>query len=213
MTSLIGTHQIPCISDDDYAAYALYMQCVANQVEGELVANRDAALSVLERPVRVWLCSDTQTEGSASGTSPDAVLYSYHYPATFGNTTFSTLNLRGWWRIGALWRCTSNTPVVGNARLFSMATFPAGETVRGQESGNWVTRAQDIVWETNTTGGESLYVEYDVFNPSDPAVPVGGTSMRTEFSIGVEFTGSETVTFNGILWAIYLGDTPSISIT
>lgn len=213
MTTLIGTHEIPCIDDNDFAAYALYMQCVANQVEDELVANRDAAQATLQRPVRVWRATQTQTEGSASGFSPNAINYTYNFPATFGATDFSTLNLAGWWRIGGLWRCTSNTPVVGNARIFSMATFPAGETVRGQESGNWVVRAQDIVWETNTTGGESLYIEYDVYNPGDPAQPVGALSMRTEISVGVEFTGSETVTFNGTLWAVYLGDTPSISIT
>lgn len=213
MTQLIGPHQIPCLDPTDYAAYALYMQCVANQMEDELVANRDAALSVLQRPVRVWRATQVQTEGSASGFSPDAVVYSYHYPAIFGNTTFSTLNLRGWWRIGGLWRCTSNTPVVGNARMFSIATFPASETVRGQESNNWVARAQDITWETNTTGGESLYAQYDVYNPGDPAQPISATSMRTEISVGVEFTGSESVTFNGTLWALYLGDTPSISIT
>lgn len=213
MTELIGTHDIPCLDPTDYAAYALYMQCVANQIEDELVVNQDAALTVLERPVRVWRALQTQTEGSASGFSPAAVVFSYHYPATFDNTTFSTLNLKGWWRIGGLWRCTSNTPVVGNARMFSMAVFPAGETVRGQESNNWVARVQDITWETNTTGGESLYAQVDVYNPGDPAVPVGGTSMRTELSVGVEFTGSETVTFTGLLWAIYLGDTPSISIT
>lgn len=213
MTDLIGTHQVPCIGDEDYAAYALYMKCVANQVEGDLVANRDAALATLQRPIRVWRATQTQTEGSASGFSPDAINYTYHYPATFGATTFSTLNLQGWWRIGGLWRCTSNTPVVGNARIFSMATFPANETERSQESENWVARAQDITWETNTTGGESLYVQYDIYNPGDPDQPVGSASMRTEISVGVEFTGSETVTFNGLLWAIYLGDTPSVSIT
>lgn len=213
MTELIGTHQVPCIGDDDYAAYALYMKCVADQVEASLVANQEAALAVLQRPVRVWRATQTQTEGSASGFSPDAILYTYNYPASFGATDFSTLNLQGWWRIGGLWRCTSNTPVVGNARMFSMATFPNNETVRDQESGNWVARAQDITWETNTTGGESLYIEYDVYNPGSPGAPIGDISMETEISVGVEFTGSETVTFNGLLWAIYLGDTPSVSIT
>jgi hypothetical protein len=210
--TLIGTHEIPCLDDNDYAAYALQMQCVANRIEDELVANRNAALSVLQRPVRVWRCTQLNTEGSASSFSPDAINYSYHYPASFG-IAFATLNLRGWWRIGGLWRCTSSAPVVGNNRIFSLATFPANTSVRSQTSNNWVARAQDITWETNTTGGESLYVQYDVFNPGDPEQPIGAASMRTEMALSVENSGSETVTFTGTLWCVYLGDTPSISIT
>jgi hypothetical protein len=35
--------------------------------------------------------------------------------------------------------------------------------------------------------------------------------MRMEVAIACESNGVETVTFNGVLWAIYLGDTPPIS--
>jgi hypothetical protein len=43
-------------------------------------------------------------------------------------------------------------------------------------------------------------------------VGVNDVGMRMEVGIEVENGGVETVTFNGILWAAYLGDTPSISI-
>ena len=99
MTELIGTHEIPCLSDTDYAAYALYMQCLAEQVEDQLVANQAAVDSVLQRAVRVWFYNDAFSQGGAgAGESVSGMLFSANYPANFADTTLATLNLRGWWR-------------------------------------------------------------------------------------------------------------------
>jgi hypothetical protein len=112
MTELIGTHEIPCPSDTDYAAYALYMQCLAEQVEAQLVANAEAADSVLHRPVRMWFYSDDLPDGSAALLSgADGVQFSLNYPATFSNSIAATLNRRGWWRFNAV-PVPSSAPVV-----------------------------------------------------------------------------------------------------
>lgn len=215
MTELIGTHEIPCLSDTDYAAYALYMQCLAEKVEAQLVANRAAVDAALQRAVRVWDFSDAITQGSASGTeSADGTQYSLNYPASFGATTLATLNLRGWWRIGALLRAVSSAPVAGNNRMLSFAIFPPNtvSSERDMTSGAWALKLQDITWETNTGNGETLYTTGEIYNPSDPDVGPNEIGMRMSLGISVENSGVETVTFSGIFWAIYLGDTPSISV-
>lgn len=212
MTELIGTHEIPCLSDTDYAAYALYMQCLAEQVEGQLVTNLAAAQAVLHRAIRVWDYSDAIPQGSASSSSPNSVQYSLNYPATFSD--FATLNLRGWWRIGALLRVTSSAPVLGNNRILSLAIYPPNtpSSQRDMISGFWALKLQDITWESNTGNGETLYTSGEVYNPSDPSAGVNDIGMQMRLAVSVENGGAETVTFAGIFWAIYLGDTPSISI-
>ena len=214
MTELIGTHDIPCLSDTDYAAYALYMQCLAEQVEQQLVTNQVAAEAALHRAVRVWFFTDTANQGSAGVITPDGALSSVNYPADFANNVLATLNLRGWWRIGLTFRCVSNTPVVGNNRLISFAIFPTNtpEALRTMDSGAWALKLQDISWESNTGVGETLYTSGEVYNPGYPAVGTDQIGMRMLAAISVENTGVETVTFTGRVWAIYLGDTPSIEI-
>ena len=215
MTELIGTHEIPCLSDTDYAAYALYMQCVAEQVETQLAANRAAVDAVLHRAVRVWGYSDSLAQGLSAGTEFGSnVQYSLNYPATTSPNRLATLNLRGWWRIGALLRTVSNTPVAGNNRILTLAIFPPNtvSSERNMTSGAWSLKVQDITWETNTGNGETLYTTGEVYNPSDPDVGPNEVGMQMALGISVENSGVETVTFSGIFWAIYLGDTPSISI-
>ncbi len=214
MTELIGTHEIPCLSDTDYAAYALYMQCLAEQVEQQLVANQAAAETALHRAIRVWFFSDTATQGSAATINPDGVLFSLNYPADFADTIPATLNLRGWWRIGLAFRCVSNAPVLGNNRLISFAIFPTNTpaALRNMNDDAWALKLQDVSWESNTGSGETLYTSGEIYNPGYPAVGADQIGMRLLTAISVENTGAETVTFTGNAWAVYLGDTPSIEI-
>jgi hypothetical protein len=215
MTELIGTHETPCLSDTDYAAYALYMKCVAEQVEGQLVANQEAAESVLNRAARVWFYNDAFSQGGASSSgSASGILYSVHYPATFSDGLLATLNLRGWWRIGMLLRAISDTPVLNNNRVANLAIYPPNTPTSLQDfdSGAWTLRLEDITWESNTGNGETLYTSGEVFNPGDPSVGANDVGMRMRQSISIENSGAEVVTISGIYWAIYLGDTPSIDI-
>lgn len=215
MTELIGTHEIPCLSDTDYAAYALYMRCLAEQVEAQLVANQEAADTALHRAIRVWNYSDSVSQGSgAAGAAMGSVLFSLNFPASFGDTNLATLNLRGWWRIGFLLRATSSAPVLNNNRVSNLAIFPPGtpSSLRTLDSGAWALNLQDITWESNTGNGETLHSSGEIYNPGDPSVAPDDFGMRMRQSISVENSGVETVTFTGIYWAIYLGDTPSISI-
>lgn len=46
----IGTHGLSCLSDEDYAAYALLMQCNALAADEALAADRDALTAAQSRP-------------------------------------------------------------------------------------------------------------------------------------------------------------------
>lgn len=50
MSTAIGTHDLSCIGDDDYAAYAMSMQCNAEAANAALVASQDSFNSYLDRP-------------------------------------------------------------------------------------------------------------------------------------------------------------------
>lgn len=215
MTELIGTHQIPCIADTDYAAYALYMRCVAEQVEAQLLANRDAASESLHRPMAVWQSSQNLTQGSGSYNDSSTFLYGYNWAPTFSLSTLATLNRQGWWLIGAAIECTSSAPVVGNNRTFAMNIYPPGlaPAYYGFAAGAPYALAslQDVTWETGTSpSGEDLYLTTNVYCAADPNAGPNDKGMQFVRGFSVENSGAETVTFLGTFWAIFLGDTPLI---
>lgn len=45
---------LPCLSDEDYAAYALYMQCLAEQIDGLLTEKNDALEVFRNRYAGMW---------------------------------------------------------------------------------------------------------------------------------------------------------------
>lgn len=214
MTDLIGTHQVPCISDTDYAAYALYMRCVAEQVEAALIVNRGAASDALHRPMAVWTTSDAQQQGTTGASDSGTFLYGYNWAPTYNLNVLATLNRQGWWLIGAIVHCTSSAPVVGNNRLLSVNVYPAGlaASYYGFAAGApfAVASLQDTTWETNTGGGEDLFITTNVYCAVDPNGGPNDKGMQIQRGQAVENSGAETVTFAGTYWAIFLGDTPLI---
>ena len=218
MTTLIGTHQIPCLDDTDYAAYALYMKCVAEQVEDALVANLAKATTALNRPVIMWQVDDTLSNGGGSSTSSaSAVSFSHNWPSTFSPLVLATLNRQGWWQIGALCHCVSSAPAVGvgNNRIMSLGIYPPGTppSLVDFTAGASVALAtmQDTTWESNTTvSGEDLFISTNVYSAIDPNTSEDGLGIRLLRGYSVENGGAENVTFTGLMWAIFLGDTPQI---
>lgn len=214
MTELIGANQVPCISDTDYAAYALYMRCLADQVEDALLASQIAAAASLHRPMAVWQFSESLLPGSGSAGGSYTFLYGYNWAPTYSLNTTATLNRRGWWLIGALVHCTSNTPVSGNNRLLTLRAYPPGLSAAyyGFAAGApyALVTLQDVTWETNTGGGEDLFVTTNIYCAADPNAGEDDKGCQLWYGSSVEFNGVETVTFSGYTWAIFLGDTPLI---
>ena len=212
---LIGEHEIPCLEDTDYAAIALYMQCLAEQVEAELVSNQTQIEAVFDRPFAMWQVTSVLPQGSGSNTtSANAMLASYHFNQTFSATSMSTINTRGWWQIGAHIHATSDAPAggAGNNRILALYVFPAGTatSLLTFTSGEHEVALQDITWESNTATGEDVRAVCDVYNSGDPNVGPNDFGMRIRIGFSVENGGAENVTFSGFVWAAYLGDTPAI---
>jgi len=214
MTELIGTHQVPCISDTDYAAWPLLMQCIANQVEESLIANRDAANAALHRPVAVWQRSENFLQGVAGSGGTSIFLYGYNWSPTYNLNTLATLNRQGWWLVGGIVHCTSSAPVAGNNRILSLNVYPPGlaPAYYGFDVGGpfAAVSLQDVTWETNTTGGEDLFIATNVYCAADPNAGPDDKGMQIFYGLSVENSGAETVTFLSTFWTIFLGDTPLI---
>ena len=214
MTELIGTHQVPCISDTDYAAYPLLMQCIANQVEAALSANADAASAALHHPLAVWQQSQNLTQGTGSASQSATFLYGYNWSPTYNLNVLATLNRQGWWLFGGIVHCTSSAPVAGNNRTLSMNIYPPGlaPAYYGFTAGApfAVASFQDVTWETNTGGGEDLFIASNVYCAADPNAGPDDKGMQIQLGLSVENSGAETVTFLQTYWTIFLGDTPLI---
>lgn len=213
--NFVGENGIICLDDDDYAAYAMYMQCLGEQVEGFLAADISAASASLSRPMAVWRDTQNISQGGGSSTGGSStLLYSYNWAPTFNANITATLNRQGWWLIGALSLAVSNTPVVNNHRILSMNIYNATTTsgFYNFTDGTPIAQAamQDIIWETNTTNGESLHIAVDQYCSPNPNAGPNDQGLQIVTGLQVENSGAETVTFTTTIWAIFLGDTPLI---
>jgi hypothetical protein len=203
-------HGIPCLELEDYAAYALYMKCVAEQVEARVVADQAAVTAMLERPVAMWTNSSVLVTGQTFSPGLGAPSTSYRWNAASG---FGTLNQKGWWHIGMYSHIVSSAPVVNNHRtgqLYVWGPYVGQDDIDDLNPGAALAILQDVTWEANTGDGEDILSSLMVYNP--------GASRRTETEIGLPFTlvlsvetgGVENVTFTSTVWASYMGDTPAI---
>jgi len=90
----VGSHGLSCISDDDYAAYALSMQCNAQATDSALDAVNDAMATAAARP---WILVtnansivvDDQSGGGTVG--PNGVVGEVLYPQA-GTSVVTTTN-------------------------------------------------------------------------------------------------------------------------
>lgn len=205
-------HNIPCLESEDYAGFALYMKCLAEQVEARVVADQAAVADVLERPVAIWTVTTVLAAGSSLTTPLSAPSTSYRWQA---GVTNGTLNLRGWWHIGMYVHCVSSAPVVGNHRTGQLYVWQPDAPQSDINAFNTDVAAavlQDVTWESNTGDGEDILSSLVVYNP--------GTMLRTATEAGLSFTygisteaaGAENVTFSATIWAAFMGDTPTIQL-
>lgn len=205
-------HNIPCLENEDYAGFALYMQCLAEQVEARVVADQVAVATFLERPVAIWTDSTVLAAGSATTGPLGAPSTSYRWTPGVNN---GTLNLRGWWHIGMYIHCLSSAPVANNHRtgqLYVWQPDAPQDDINSLNADAAAAVLQDVTWESNTGDGEDLLSSLLVYNP--------GTLLRTGSEIGMSFvygiateaSGVENVTFSATIWAAFMGDTPEIEV-
>jgi hypothetical protein len=92
----IGSHGLSCIGDDDYAAYALSMQCNAQAIDSALDGVSDSMAAAAARP---WLLTTNATsivvdDQSGGGTvGPNGVVGEVLYPQVGSSVTTTASGL------------------------------------------------------------------------------------------------------------------------
>ena len=197
-------HQVPCLSDEDPAAVALYMKCLAEQIDQDLQDRVDAADAFLHRPASVWEISGTVSSPGFSTLSGGSLFFRYNWPLI--STSRSIPNIRGFWHVGVNVHATASGAVTANSRriLRLRVNKVAFSTSR------WATFT-DKEWESNTGSGENLLAQGTFFFPGI----VGDTTIEgAVLNVMYESGNANDLNIDATLshlWAYYMGDTPQIA--
>lgn len=202
---------LPCLEGTDMAAVALYMQCLAEQVESTLVADSAAYTSFLNPPVAVW----TNTVNQATLADRDFFTFntvsSNNWPTVPSATAPSLPNVRGWYYIGANANIVDPTAPVANEYRAIVLTATQNAGITGDPVIGSFTSTE---LESATTNGENILVAGTVFfasgDFSDPDPVDLELQYRTSTSVLDPATTTQTPAIR--LWVVYLGDTPEIGV-
>lgn len=95
MSTPVGTHGLSCIGDDDYAAFALSMQCNADAIDAALAEQQAALSAALARPwISVVNSAIITVPNAAAGgtTGPDGAVGVTMRPGSGSGTPITTTN-------------------------------------------------------------------------------------------------------------------------
>jgi hypothetical protein len=199
--------ELPCPDDTDMAAVALYMQCLAEQVETTLDAQADEFNAFLRVPTAVWQATSTQLIDAGSYINFTTVTSDY-WPTTPSPTAPSLPNLRGWYYIGFGTSLTDASPVVDQ---MLQITLYAAQNV-GIVGDPILGRFTDTVWQSNT-GGENPLVAGTVFFPGGDFTSPAPVDLSVQFFTQTLASPINTgLVPNPRLFVVYLGDTPEIGV-
>lgn len=200
--------KLPCLDGSDYAAYALYMQCLGEQVDTILGDQLDAFTEFQMRPSALWTASATHTAFNGSPLTNFVLTFSTNWPGGVPPVSPTLGNLRGWWQVGANVNLISSGAVTLNTyrRLDLEVNPPIGAP--GFPADKVFT---DNSWESNTGNGENLLSSGTVYTTgSDSTSPLAGGFLvaRTFNNNAVNLV--TTLTPPATIWATYIGDSPEI---
>lgn len=197
---------LPCPEGSDMAAVALYMQCLAEQVEDTLVTQSASFTSFLDAPVAIWTAG-TQTLSSTQDVAFTAVT-SNNWPTVPVASAPSLPNLRGWYYIGANVNLVDATPAVDQDRALVLSAIQNTGVISGSGT---LAQFEDIVLESNTGGENVLPAGTVFFAGGDFTSPNPVDLYLTYFQgVGLGNTVDVSATPQARLWVVYLGDTPQI---
>jgi hypothetical protein len=203
-------YDLPCLDDDDYAAYALYMQCLAQRMDDELTARAELLQSFTHRPTAIWRTSSAQTGIPDNAwwliMSPSVLFTARNWPVAIDNAPFLP-PVRGWWQIVA----TTNLVASGAVNFDSLRALridvyaPIGSPVNTPPD-----QFYDESWASNSTNGENLLATGIVYN--DPITDWYRTRTIDTFvqHNNTSSTLNSTQTPPTTVAVTYLGDTPEI---
>lgn len=205
-----ANQNLPCPDGTDMAAVALYMQCLAEQIEGELVEATTAYTTFLNPPVAIWTTSSPQVLTDATFLTFTQVT-SNNWPTVPDPTSPSLPNLRGWYYIGANANMVDGTPAANDDRSLILSAYQNTGIVSGDGE---LARFQDTTLESNTTNGENVLPAGTVFFAGGDFTSPSPVDLTLQFRQGVGLANPVTTTLTPAvrLWVVYLGDTPQIGV-
>lgn len=215
MTEQIGTHGLSCVSDTDYAAFALAMQCNALAVEDALVTVSNPIETAVTRPWVYVTNTDPIVVDDSSGSgfagplgltgelfpSPGAINYSVQasgIPVPYGMLEGNFLP-RGIYLIGTTVSWTLGATTANSLRQLMVYGIPEENGIVNQQDFTDLFRNHDYQGDGGASGALMTAGILDARN-GDIAV-VEAFFMHTN-------TASDLTIATGAwkLWAVHLGE-------
>lgn len=201
-------HKLPCLGNEDYAAYALYMQCMAQRLEDEFTERGDLLAAAARKPTAIWKAQSAQTgipDNAWWIVSGLTLSSAYNWPVLVSNPALPPL--RGWWQVVANVNMIASGAVnFDTLRALRIEIYPPIGSPRGTPTDYYY----DETWAPNSPNGDNLLVTAIVYN--DPITDWRNTRTIDVFMQhnNTSSTMSTTLTPPATVAITYLGDTPEI---
>lgn len=211
MTTIIGDHGLFCIGDDDYAAFALAMQCNAQAIDVALSSANGALTGALNRP---WVSVVTTTvatidDDQGGGTIGPGGLIGELIQTTGGgsgsplvtrnNFPTSSSNIpAGIWLVGSSVNWTFGATTANSYRQIYTMGVPVIGGVANVAFGDQIFRMRDYQGDGGATGALTSVGMIDTRNGNYNSFTsfVSHANVASDMSVAVG---------NWRLWATYLG--------
>lgn len=207
---------LPCLSPDDYAAYATYMQCLAEDLEAKFSEKNDTLMGVRNSYAGVWrntaaLVSDGSGLWTFGPSQVANLFWNDPFNSPSAGTGAATDPLRfqfpgmvagGLYQVGATVFYNQGATANSTRQLLGLAYFSSNTGLVQGVSINVAT-------EESLSGGEPLFADYQIELTSREITPLSGNFGTP---IGFVMSGFEgdagtiTVPIGGLtIYAVFIG--------
>lgn len=217
----VGTHGLNCPDGEDYAAIALYMQCVSDTLDSQLQTQLTTAQGFSTQPTIIAFPNAVKSV-PASGSAADVFT-----TVTFNNSTFMDLvlepaNARNYIRIGSP---VGVIPAVPYPRGLYMVGVCMSQTAAGAVTAysrrevqvdvvdqsspltnQTIYTINDTTYETSTGGVERQLVKFPIYLTGSVGVQVRAIAINSNIPSAVN------VATNALFWVTYVGPADLVEV-
>ena len=207
MTRQVGDHGLFCLDDDDYAAYALGMQCNAEAADAALTDQISVFTDFSTRPYGAFFNTNARVifdDNSGGGIGPEGLVGESQIMGAGATGSFNriTNGVGGWplgfYLIGASINWTVATPNNGTRRMLMVYGV---DTINGFS--NAATTFTDLYVATDYEGGTGGTGALTVCGMLENDGNLG--SVQSHFTHGNTGSTINVAAGNWRTWAMYLG--------
>lgn len=209
--------KIPCLDDEDYAAYALYLKCLAEQLEDKFTEQFDALDSFRNRFAGVWRNDAAMTVSALTNLTVNPALKEIFWndpnnPSRDGaGTTTDPVHFTFPGRVsGGLYEIGFSMAMNQGVDAGSLR---ASEIIMlfNTDFGFFSSTGTIIEVEESLSGGEfmtsSMIIPYDKLTPITPGLATFGLPFGFRMSAFESAAGTVTIPAEGLtVWCVYIGD-------